>query len=261
MFSSSHSIREREQEFPPLLFSLTAVDGNAVVTPRTSSRIMHRDDSSMSAQRRSANTPGSVHTETTPPTPPPPVMRLNEDVVMEDPSTSKPGTQGMMPPPMQSLSPNIGQGVMDLSYERTFAPEYEDVWVTVFGFAPGDTSLILKEFSKCGDILQWGSYGQPNSNFLHLQYQNKYAAQRALLRNGDLLSVSLIIGVKPPSARHRAAIHEYLAAGGHAEGQQISISRPQVLQERSYRFQAQTQVVMPQPRTAMSKVVEFVFGF
>lgn len=32
-----------------------------------------------------------------------------------------------------------------------------------------EVPLILKEFSKCGDILQWGTYGQPQSNFLHIQ--------------------------------------------------------------------------------------------
>jgi len=32
-----------------------------------------------------------------------------------------------------------------------------------------EVPLILKEFSRCGDILQWGTYGQPQSNFLHIQ--------------------------------------------------------------------------------------------
>lgn len=39
--------------------------------------------------------------------------------------------------------------------------------------------------------------------------QNKYAAQRALQRNGEQLSPSLMVGVKPLDPVHRAAIHDY----------------------------------------------------
>ena len=43
--------------------------------------------------------------------------------------------------------------------------------------------------------------------------QNKYAAQRALLRNGEQLSPSLMVGVKPLDPVHRAAIQENLQVG------------------------------------------------
>lgn len=33
---------------------------------------------------------------------------------------------------------------------------YEDTWVTVFGFGPNDLPLVIREFSKAGDILQVG---------------------------------------------------------------------------------------------------------
>lgn len=88
MFSSSSITKDhRDQEFAPLLFSLSAADGATVTTPRSSTPHRGRgEDSSMSrsmsAQRRSATTPGSMQTETTPPTPPPPVLRLMDDVIM-----------------------------------------------------------------------------------------------------------------------------------------------------------------------------------
>ncbi len=70
------SPQPRDQEFAPLLFSLTP-DVTAP-TPRSATALL-----SMSAQRgRSILTPGSVHTEGTPQAPPPPVMRLAEDVSM-----------------------------------------------------------------------------------------------------------------------------------------------------------------------------------
>lgn len=46
------------------------------------------------------------------------------------------------------------------------------------------------------------------------QFQNKFAAQRALLRNAEQMSEALIIGVKPLDARHRAAISQYDAMHG-----------------------------------------------
>lgn len=38
---------------------------------------------------------------------------------------------------------------------------YEDTWVTVFGFGPNDLPLVMREFSKAGDILQVGWEGGP----------------------------------------------------------------------------------------------------
>ena len=119
--------------------------------------------------------------------------------------------------------------------------------------------LFLQEFGKCGDILQWGAFGQPQANYLHVQFQNKYAAQRALLRNGEQMSPSLIIGVKPLDPRHRMAIEDYHATGG-MEGQ-MHVGRPATLPDRPYRIEAMPAAAMPQPRSVVSKVYEFVFGF
>ena len=121
-------------------------------------------------------------------------------------------------------------------------------------------SLHTQEFSKCGDILQWGAFGQPQANYLHVQFQNKYAAQRALQRNGEQMSASLIVGVKPLDPRHRLAIDEYHASGG-MDGGQPHLGRPTALPDRPYRIEALPTAAMPQPRSVVSKVVEFVFGF
>jgi nuclear pore complex protein Nup53 len=42
--------------------------------------------------------------------------------------------------------------------------------------------------------------------------QNKWAARRALERNGEQLSASLMIGVKPLDAAHRHAVRQFLAS-------------------------------------------------
>eukprot|EP00798_Chlamydomonas_sp_ICE-L_P025540 gene25540-11184_t len=254
---NSQSMRVNETvEFAPLLFSLS--QEQASVTPRSSTPVHRTGESSMSGQRRSM-TPGSAHTEATPPFLPPPIARLHEDMPIEEPGPRS-NRMGASPPRMQQPGmPHISSApaISQLSNQFT---SYDDVWVTVFGFTQQDVPLILREFSTCGDILQWGTFGQPSANYLHLQLQNKYAAQRALLKNGEQLSPTLIVGVKPLDARQRLAIESYMHAGEHSSGP--SIMRPAELQERPYRVEGSAaQQSMPQAnRSVMGKLYEFVLG-
>lgn len=129
--------------------------------------------------------------------------------------------------------------------------------MTVYGFSAQDTPLILAEFYKCGEIVNWGTFGQPHANFLHVQYQSKYGAQRALLRNGEQLSGSLIVGVKPLDARHRQAVE----AGGPEAAEAVQLSRAKAVPNRPYRIEAAAGQQVPQPaRSLIAKVYEYVLG-
>lgn len=48
--------------------------------------------------------------------------------------------------------------------------EDDDVWVTVYGFQPSQQHLIMKEFSKCGDILKFGDGHEDGTNWVHIQF-------------------------------------------------------------------------------------------
>ena len=48
--------------------------------------------------------------------------------------------------------------------------EDDDVWVTVYGFQPSQRHLIMKEFSKCGDILKFGDGREDGTNWVHIQF-------------------------------------------------------------------------------------------
>ncbi|KAL6838785.1 hypothetical protein ACP4OV_031499 [Aristida adscensionis] len=72
----------------------------------------------------------------------------------------------------------------------------EEEWVTVFGFSPGDTNLVLREFEKCGIVLRHVP-GPRDANWVHILYQSRYDAQKALAKHGQQLNSVLIIGVKP----------------------------------------------------------------
>ena len=206
-----------------------------------------------------------MQTEATPPTPPPPMARLDEcmDVVMEDQQMNdglyrKPAP----PPPLTSLFAPLGgqqQPIMAMRTTAAFdpAPSYNDVWVTAFGFNRNEVQLVLKELSKCGDICNWGYFSSSSStNFIHIQYQNKHAAQRALLRSGELLSPALILGVKPLDPRHRLAIDEQL----NGVTNQVPVSLPSMVESRASQRMDVLSETTPAPKTAVSKIVEFVFG-
>ncbi len=43
--------------------------------------------------------------------------------------------------------------------------------LAVFGFSQDDVPLILREFGKCGDIRQFGTFGEGGGvNWIHIQY-------------------------------------------------------------------------------------------
>jgi nuclear pore complex protein Nup53 len=147
----------------------------------------------------------------------------------------------------------------------------DDTWVTVFGFGADDLPLVLREFQRCGDILQWGTFGaSPQSNFMHIEFQTKYGAQRALLRSGEQLSGSLIIGVKQLDARHKALVEAWSSSGGGGAGTAAGsdagrLARAPVAPVRPYKFMdatgAQaTQALPTRSRTWMQKVNEYVLG-
>lgn len=83
----------------------------------------------------------------------------------------------------------------------------EEEWVTVYGFSPTDANLILREFEKCGVILKHVP-GPRNANWMHILYQNRADAHKALSKNGVPVNGVLIVGVKPVDPIQRQALNE-----------------------------------------------------
>lgn len=71
----------------------------------------------------------------------------------------------------------------------------DETWVTVFGIPQSATSFVLQEFSVYGQIIR--HIPNPQGNWLHIQYQTKLQAQKALSKNGKILANSLMVGVMP----------------------------------------------------------------
>lgn len=68
----------------------------------------------------------------------------------------------------------------------------DDTWITVFGFPQSATSYVLQEFSIYGQIVRHAS---TQGNWLHIQYQTKLQAQKALSKNGKVLANNIMVGV------------------------------------------------------------------
>ncbi|WOL20535.1 nuclear pore complex protein [Canna indica] len=111
------------------------------------------------------------------------------------------------PPPKEVTRLELqGYGVQNGGHDT-------DQWLTVFGFAPGDTNLVLREFEKCGAILKYVP-GPRDGNWIHILYQNPYDVQKALKKNGLQLDL-LIIGVKLADPMHRHILKEKLDKSNH----------------------------------------------
>ena len=108
--------------------------------------------------------------------------------------------------------------------------------MTVFGFQLDDEHTIMREFAKCGEVQQFGSGREDRVNWIHIKYavrcsschrlqldphrydlarhqglkggnavQSPFQAQRALMKNGQVVGGRLMIGVQPLQPRHRSA--------------------------------------------------------
>ncbi|XP_061697857.1 nucleoporin NUP35 isoform X2 [Syngnathoides biaculeatus] len=98
---------------------------------------------------------------------------------------------------MQQLCLSPAQ--MDPFYSQGEALSSEDqldqTWVTVFGFPLASASYILLQFAQYGNILKH-SMASPG-NWMHLQYQSKLQARKALSKDGKIFGDAIMVGVKP----------------------------------------------------------------
>uniref|UniRef100_A0A672Z439 Nucleoporin NUP53 n=1 Tax=Sphaeramia orbicularis TaxID=375764 RepID=A0A672Z439_9TELE len=100
-----------------------------------------------------------------------------------------PGVQQLCLSPAQ-VDPFYSQGEA-LSSED----QLDQTWVTVFGFPPASASYILLQFAQYGNILRH-SMASPG-NWMHLQYQSRLQARKALSKDGKVFGDAIMVGVKP----------------------------------------------------------------
>ncbi|XP_038987616.1 nuclear pore complex protein NUP35-like [Phoenix dactylifera] len=116
----------------------------------------------------------------------------------------EPGALLMLPPPREVARPEVQK-----SSSVPNGGLNEEEWVTVFGFSPGDTNFVLREFEKCGPVLKHVP-GPRDANWMHILFQNPYDARKALGKNGTQINSVLMIGVKPVDPMQRQFLTEKL---------------------------------------------------
>lgn len=74
-------------------------------------------------------------------------------------------------------------------------------WITVYGFSPAATSMILTHFAQCGTILE-KVFPPQSGNWVHIRFASSLECEKALNYHERILANSLMIGVtycKDPS--------------------------------------------------------------
>uniref|UniRef100_A0A4W5LMD7 Nucleoporin NUP35 n=1 Tax=Hucho hucho TaxID=62062 RepID=A0A4W5LMD7_9TELE len=71
----------------------------------------------------------------------------------------------------------------------------DDTWITVFGFPPASASYILLQFAQYGNVMK--HVMSNTGNWMHIQYQSRLQARKALSKDGKVFGEAIMIGVKP----------------------------------------------------------------
>ncbi|KAJ4952685.1 hypothetical protein NE237_029517 [Protea cynaroides] len=177
----------------------------------------------------------------------------------------QPGALITLPPPREVARPELQRNSL------TVGDLDEEEWVTVYGFSPGDTNLVLREFEKCGVILRHVP-GPRDANWIHILYEKRSDALKALNKNGMQIYGLLIVGVKPLDPIQREALNERAnnqgfmtlatPAGRNSELIPSRVSpRPYYVQNKGNSgTQRSVGAIAAPTKSVMSKVMDLMFG-
>ncbi|KAG7463134.1 nucleoporin NUP35 [Solea senegalensis] len=116
--------------------------------------------------------------------------------VMQSPLSVRQGTPGNTTGLQQAcLSPAQVDPFYSQGESLSSEDQLDQTWVTVFGFPPASASYILLQFAQYGNILKH-KMASPG-NWMHLQYQSKLQAKKALSKDGKVFGDAIMVGVKP----------------------------------------------------------------
>ncbi|XP_068637433.1 nuclear pore complex protein NUP35 [Aristolochia californica] len=172
-----------------------------------------------------------------------------------------------LPPPREVARPELQRNSLpagDLN---------EETWVTVYGFSPGDTNLVLREFEKCGAILRHVP-GPREANWMHILYQNRFDAQKAQSKNGLQINGVLIIGVKQLDPGQRQFLDEKLNTTNQGfmvlppkpsgSASRVTPSKasphPYYLQSANDNARRSVGAIASPAKSAVSKIMDLMYG-
>jgi nuclear pore complex protein Nup53 len=146
-----------------------------------------------------------------------------------------------------------------------------ECWVTVFGFPAAAASYVLEQFSQYGTILRHSM--SSDGNWMHLLFQSRLQAKKALSKNGKVYGNGIMIGVQP--CIDKRVVESYVP-GSESVPQSLGpaaptpSSKPSTIRPLTAAYQASSgvnQVAPAHPNTPqkstgfLSKAFEYVFGW
>ncbi len=125
-------------------------------------------------------------------------------------------------------------------------------WVTVYGFSKDEKAIVLREFQRDGDIVNFGAFNERSNavNWLHVRFATMESARRARRRNGQSVN-GIMIGVKFLDAESKLDIGSGAAGEGRLS-RNASVRRVAPMRDGIS--------LQPRQRTTWDKVVQFVLG-
>ncbi|XP_058045221.1 nucleoporin NUP35 isoform X2 [Ahaetulla prasina] len=161
----------------------------------------------------------------------------------------------------------------------TSEDQLDDTWVTVFGFPQASASYILLQFAQYGNILK--HVMSNTGNWMHIRYQSKLQARKALSKDGRIFGESIMIGVKPcidknvmenidrgtvssPTSVFTPPMKSFAAQAQPSSTQRISTMRPLATAYKPSSSDYQVISDRQTPRkdeSIVSKALEYIFGW
>ncbi|XP_047198450.1 nucleoporin NUP35 isoform X1 [Hippoglossus stenolepis] len=142
--------------------------------------------------------------------------------------------------------------------------QLDQTWVTVFGFPPASGSYILLQFAQYGNILKH-TMASPG-NWMHLQYQSRLQARKALSKDGKVFGDAIMVGVKP--CIDKSVMDSSEAVSAHLSSALPSTPRSAIRPlSAAYRSSSSDYQVVADRQTPrkdnsiVSKAMEYMFGW
>lgn len=180
------------------------------------------------------------------------------------------GVTQTSPPSPAQLDPFYSQGETLGSGDSP-----HECWVTVFGFPSAASSYVLQQFSQYGTILRHSM--SADGNWMHLLFQSRLQAKKALSKNGKVYGNGIMIGVQP--CIDKRVVESYVPGTdgiptpqppGSSTSTSLTALKPSTIRPLTAAYQASSgsnQVAPTHPNTPQkstgffSKAFEYMFGW
>ncbi|XP_016966991.1 nucleoporin Nup35 [Drosophila biarmipes] len=143
-----------------------------------------------------------------------------------------------------------------------------DFWVTIFGFSPGASSMVLQHFTLCGTIVDV-VHAPQNGNWVHVRFSSRIESDKALNYNHKIIAGNVMVGVA--RCTDRSVLDEENNSGlANAETTRSPPTSPVAIRpfaQQSYKLVRNENTISPSkdvPQKSsglMDKAMNLVFGW